>query len=118
MLKPVLIVLTLAQGGDATHLALSSPVDAGDCAARARSVQQVLEEAGVLVIAARCAETDLGFTPYGHGDAARPRVHRWRVTLPETGAALEPLTAADSCVPAPDATPAVHCALSAQEVAR
>lgn len=117
MLKPVLVVLTLAQGGDATHLALSSPEDAADCATRAAAVRQVLTDAGVEVIAARCAETDLSFTSYAHGEAKGPTVHPWRVTLPERGAVIQPLPSADACVPAPAALPAVHCALSAQSVA-
>jgi len=117
MLKPVLVVLTLAQGGDATHLALSSPESAADCAARAAAVRQVLEDAGVEVIATRCAETELGFTSYAHGEAKGPTIHPWRITLPETGAVIQPLSAADACVPAPAASPAVHCALSAQKLA-
>ena len=58
MLKPVLVVLTLAQGGDATHLALTSADTAQDCAAKAQAVQKVLEGAGHTVLAARCAEVD------------------------------------------------------------
>lgn len=114
MLKPVLVVLTLAPGGGATHLALSSPEDAAACAARAEVVRGVLEGSGVKVIATRCAETDLSFTAYAHGDVQSPHVHPWRVTLPASGAVIEPLGATESCVPAPEATPAVHCALSAQ----
>lgn len=117
MLKPVLVVLTLAPGGGTTHLALSSPEDAAACAARAEAVRGVLEGAGVEVIATRCAETDLSFTAYAHGEAQGPHVHPWRVTLPASGAVIEPLDATDGCVPAPEATPAVHCALSAQALA-
>lgn len=116
MLKSVLVVLTLAPGGEATHLALTSAESAQECAAKSRAVRQVLLDAGVQVIDTRCAETDVAFTPYGHGNKG-PHVHPWRVTLPETGALIEPLSAAEACVPAPDATPAVHCALSAQAVA-
>lgn len=116
MLKPVLVVLTLAPGGEATHLALTSAETAQECAAKSQAVRQVLQDAGVKVIEARCAETDLAFTPYGHGGKG-PHVHPWRVTLPATGALIEPLPAAETCAPAPDATPAVHCALSAQAVA-
>lgn len=116
MLKPVLVVLTLAQGGDATHLALTSAETMQDCAAKAQAVQKVLEGAGHTVLAARCTETGLEFTPYGHGGASAERPHAWRVTLPETGAVIEPLAQGEGCTPAPDGTPAVHCARSAQGV--
>ena len=72
----------------------------------------MLESAGHHVLAARCTETDLEFTPYGHGGEERP--HAWRVTLPETGAVIEPLAPGEDCAPAPDGAPAVHCARSAQ----
>lgn len=114
MLKPVLVVLTLAPGGGATHLALTSAETAQDCAAKAQSVRQVLEDAGRTVLAARCAETALAFTPYGHGGDSARRPHAWRVTLPENGAVIEPLAQGADCTPAPDSTPAVHCAWSAQ----
>ncbi len=114
MLKPVLVVLTLAQGGG-THLALTSAEDADECLAKADVVTQVLEGAGLQVIAARCGETGLSFTPYSHSAQSGAHVHRWRVTLPETGAIIEPLAPGESCDPAPTAVPAVHCALSAQE---
>lgn len=117
MLKPVLVVLTLAPGSGATHLALTSPRDAQDCAARSQAVAQVLEDAGLRVLAARCGETDLDFTPYAHGADSGPPVHPWRVTLPEVGVLIEPLAQGEDCTPAPDAAPAVHCALSAQAVA-
>lgn len=116
MLKPVLVVLTLAQGGDATHLALTSADTAQDCAAKAQAVQKVLEGAGHTVLAARCAETDLEFTPYGHKGDSAGHPHPWRVTLPETGAVIEPLAEGAACTPAPEGTPAVHCAWSAQGV--
>ena len=116
MLKPVLVVLTLAQGGDATHLALTSAETMQDCAAKAQAVQKVLEGAGHTVLAARCTETDLEFTPYGHGGDSAERPHAWRVTLPETGAVIEPLAQGEGCTPAPDGMPAVHCARSAQGV--
>ena len=106
MLKPVLVVLTLAQGGDATHLALTSAETAQDCAAKAQAVQKVLEGAGHTVLAARCTETDLEFTPYGHGGDSAERPHAWRVTLPETGAVIEPLAQGEGCTPALDGTPA------------
>lgn len=116
MLKPVLVVLTLAQGGGTTQLALTSPENAQDCAARAQVVRQVLEDAGRQVIAARCGETDVEFSAYGHGEKGGSHVHPWRVSLPETGATIEPLAEGEACVPAPDASPAVHCAMSAQGV--
>lgn len=114
MLKPVLVILTLAQGGG-THLALTSAEDADECLAKADVVTQVLEGAGLQVIAARCGETGLSFTPYSHSAQSGAHVHRWRVTLPETGAIIEPLAPGESCDPTPTAVPAVHCALSAQE---
>ncbi|MFC0341555.1 hypothetical protein [Paracoccus niistensis] len=116
MLKPVLVVLTLAQGGDATHLALTSAETMQDCATKAQAVQKVLEGAGHTVLAARCTDTDLEFTPYGHGGDSAERPHAWRVTLPKTGALIEPLAEGEGCTPAPDGTPAVHCARSAQGV--
>lgn len=119
MLKSVLVVLTLAQGGGATHLALTSAEDAAGCATKSGVVRKVLEDAGMTVIDARCGETYLNFTPYGHGASAEGHVHPWRVTLPASGGVtIEPLTAAETCVPAPDASPAVHCAMSAQGVTR
>lgn len=118
MLKPVLVVLTLAQGGGATHLALTSAEDAEDCTAKSEVVRQVLEGAGHSVLAARCAETGLEFTPYSHSSSSggTERPHAWRVTLPETGAVIEPLAEGAACTPAPDSVPAVHCAWSAQGV--
>ena len=116
MLKPVLVVLTLAQGGGATHVALTSAETTGDCAVKAQAVRRVLEGAGHSVLAARCAETDLEFTPYGQSGDKAERPHAWRVTLPETGAVIEPLAEGAGCTPAPDSTPAVHCAWSAQGV--
>lgn len=116
MLKPVLVVLTLAQGGDATHLALTSADTAQDCATKAQTVQKVLQDAGHTVLAARCTQTEVDFTPYGHGGDSTGRPHAWRVTLPETGAVIEPLAKGAECLPAPDGTPAVHCAWSAQGV--
>lgn len=116
MLKPVLVVLTLAHGGEATHLALTSAETAEDCATKSQAVRQVLDGAGHAVLAVRCAETNLEFTPYGHGDTAE-RPHAWRVTLPETGAVIEPLAQGADCTPAPDSTPTVHCAWSAQGLA-
>ena len=114
MLKPVLVVLTLAPGGGATHLALTSAETAGECAAKAQAVRKVLEGARRTVLAARCAETAVAFTPYGHGGDSAGRPHAWRVTLPDTGAVIEPLAPGADCTPAPNSAPAVHCAWSAQ----
>lgn len=116
MLKPVLVVLTLAQGGGATHLALTSADSPDECLAKAEVVSQVLEGAGLTVIAARCGETERTFTPYAHSAQSGAHIHPWRVTLPETGVILEPLGTGEDCRAAPDAAPAVHCALSAQAV--
>ncbi|SEI12905.1 hypothetical protein [Paracoccus alkenifer] len=113
MLKPVLVVLTLAQGGG-THLALTSAEDTQECLAKADVVAQVLEGAGLQVIEARCGETALNFTPYGHSDKSGSHIHPWRVILTETDVTIEPLAPGETCDPAPDAMPAVHCALSAQ----
>ena len=115
MLKPVLVILTLAQGGG-THLALTSAEDADECLAKADVVTQVLEGAGLQVIEARCGKTALSFTPYSHSAQSGSHIHPWRVTLPETGVEIEPLAAGESCIPATDSVPAVHCALSAQGI--
>ena len=116
MLKPVLVVLTLAQGGGATHLALTSAETAEDCAAKSHAVRQVLEAAGHAVLAARCAETALNYTPYDRNGDAAVRSHAWRVTLPDTGAMIEPLAEGAACLSAPEDTPAVYCARSTQGI--
>ncbi|WP_134725622.1 hypothetical protein [Paracoccus luteus] len=116
MLSTVLIVLTLGHA-DGPHLAVTPADDAAACAAKAGAVTAVLEQSGYPVAAARCVETDQRFTPYRHGAGAPAPVNAFRVTLPAAGGAkAEPLAALSDCTAAPDADPAVFCALSAQEL--
>lgn len=113
MLKTVLVILTLGEGG-ATHLSLTAADGAQDCAARGERLAGVLTQAGYQVIGQSCTETALTFTPYVPGAEAGAFVNRWRVTLSDP-ARIEPLVADAACTPAPDADPAVFCAVSAQQ---
>ncbi|HRO14395.1 MAG TPA: hypothetical protein PLL33_05010 [Paracoccus sp. (in: a-proteobacteria)] len=114
MLKTVLVILTLGEGG-ATHLSLSAAEDARDCAARGERLAGVLTQAGYQVLGQGCAQTGLEVTPYVPGADAQAFVNRWRVTLSDP-AMIEPLAPDAACMPAPDADPAVFCAVSAQQV--
>lgn len=114
MLATVLIVVTLGHA-DAPHLAVTPADDAAACAAKAGAVTAVLDKAGFAVAAARCVQTDQRFSAYRHGPDAPAPIHPFRVTLPARGGAtVEALARLSDCDAAPDADPAVFCAVSAQ----
>lgn len=116
MLKTTLIILTLTAGGE-TSMALTTATGPADCAAKADRLASVLDGAGMEVLAHRCAETRLSFTPYGHSPSSAPTRHAYRVTLPEgEGFEIAPLAAGEACKADAEATPAVHCVTSTQRV--
>ena len=115
MLQTVLIVLTLGHA-DGAHLSLTRADDAAACAQKSEGLAKILSDAGYTVGARRCIETDLRFTPYQPGATEMP--HRFKVTLPQTGAEVQALASGDDCTAAPDGQPQVVCAVSAQQVLR
>lgn len=118
MLKTALVILTASSGGDVS-LAVTTASNAKDCAAKAEGVTGTLAAAGITVLAHRCGETDLRFSPYGHGKSSGAARHDYRVTLPADPAAgfvIEPVVAGETCTAAPDADPAIICASSTQTI--
>ncbi len=114
MLKTALLVLTLTDAG-ATRVTLSEADTLADCEAGRDAVTAILGGAGVEVLAALCGgESTLRVTPFAHGVPPEQEVHRYRVEISGTRFVVTPLAEAEACAPAPDAEPAVHCAVSAQ----
>lgn len=116
MLKIALMMLTLTADG-AVRLTLSESENLEDCLASMDVVTQVLEGGGYSVLAAECGPTDLRLTPFSHGAMAEEENHLYRVEIAGEGSyAITPLAAGDSCVAAPEASPAVWCTRSSQAV--
>lgn len=113
MLKTALLVLTLTDAG-ATRVTLSQTDTLADCEAGRDAVTAILGGAGVEVLAALCGESALRVTPFEHGVPPEQEVHRYRVEIVGEDFVVTPLAEAEACAPAPDAEPAVHCAVSAQ----
>ncbi len=113
MIATALLILTLTDAG-ATRVTLSEMPSPEDCAASRSAVTGVLDSAGIPVLAALCGESALRLTPFLHGTPPEEEVHRYRVELAGAGFAVTPLADGETCAPAPDAEPAVHCAVSAQ----
>ena len=86
MLKTVLLVLTLGDGGT-THMALSEADSLADCAGRAEAVERILTGAGYTIKTMRCGQTDLEVTPYDHGHTEADM--RWHYHVALNGASLE-----------------------------
>ncbi|MFP7571394.1 hypothetical protein [Marivita sp. S2033] len=112
MLKTILIILTLGQGG-AMQLALTETDSLEDCMARADVVGQILSGAGEQIEAMRCGETDLAVSPYEHGHG--PEDLKWHYLVSVKGTSLEdgfdirPVEAGHC-----DASAGKVCAISAQ----
>lgn len=116
MLQTTLLVLTLTSGGE-LRVTLSPAADMVECEANRDAVVTILTDAGRPPIAALCGETGLRLTPFVHGTPEKDEIHRYRVGLPSAGGfTVVPLAGGESCTPAPEADPAVHCARSAQAV--
>lgn len=120
MLHWVLIVLTAASPGQ-PHLAVTPAQDAADCADKADLIRQVLTVGGYHIVALDCGQTAVQMTPYRHGHDPDQVIHAYRVTLPgkdrPQDLVITPLNG-QPCQPAPDAVPAVYCALSQQQVTK
>lgn len=111
-LSVVLVLVTLS-AGEPPHVSFSTAEDAADCAAKGERLGAILTGAGYRIGAQACVETEARFAPYDHGASVFP--HAYRVTVPATGAAaVAPLDRIGDCTAAPEADPAVWCALSAQ----
>ncbi len=114
MLKTVLLILTLGDGGT-TNMALSEAESLADCQVRAESVEQILTGAGYTIEAMRCGETNLDVTLYEHGYTEADM--RWHYHIVLNGTSLEDgFTASsvepDTCEIGDDAN--TYCAISAQ----
>ncbi|KGJ12905.1 hypothetical protein [Paracoccus sanguinis] len=111
-LSVVLVLVTLS-AGESPHVSFSNAENAADCAAKGERLGAILTGAGYRIGAQACVETEARFAPYDHGASVFP--HAYRVTVPAQGAAsVEPLDRIGDCTTAPEADPAVWCALSAQ----
>lgn len=115
MLKPALLVLTVMADGD-TRLTLSYAESAEECEAMREVVTQILTDAEMPPLLTLCGETMLRLTPFEHGTPPEMEMHRYRVEIPSAGGfVVVPLGAGESCIPAPDADPAIHCTRSGQQ---
>ncbi|WP_050525503.1 hypothetical protein [Pseudorhodobacter aquimaris] len=112
MLNIVLIILTMHEA-EPLHIAFTQAETMEACKARAGVVSQILTDAGTEVVAVRCGETAMAFTPYGHDHAEAELNWHYHVTIQgdavEDGFALRPV-AAGSC----NADASEYCAISAQ----
>lgn len=111
MLHIALVILTATPDG-AVSLAVSPADDIAACEANRAQLEAILKGAEITVLAARCGQTDLTFSPFYHGAAPEDEVHRYRVTLPAEGYVIAPLAEGAACSPAEG----VFCARSAQGV--
>lgn len=118
MLKIALLVLTLTEDG-ATRVTLSATENAEGCEDLKAVVTAILTEGGTKVIAAMCGDSPIELTPFDHGAGPEDETHHYRVIITE-GQSFElvPLSAGESCVPAPSAAPSVFCARSSQSVVK
>jgi hypothetical protein len=110
-----LLLLTLmADGG--IRMTLTDASSAANCEASRASVTRILTDSGKPPLLARCGPRSLSLTPFAHGTPPEAEALRYRVQVPpEGGFSVQLLKAGDPCVAAPDATPAVYCARSAQK---
>lgn len=116
MLATVLIIVTLGHA-DAPHVSFSQAENLEACEAKAEALTSVLERANYQVGATRCVQTELTLSPYDR--AAKEFPHAFRISLPnDASATIEQLDSLSECTAAPDADPAVFCAVSAQTIAQ
>lgn len=116
MLTAALLTLTLTADGD-LRLSLSEMESAADCMESRDRVVEILTQAEIGIVEARCGEISLRLTPFEHGADREDEIHFYQVvTGGVSGFVVMPVNTASDCVADPNQLPRVYCARSAQSV--
>lgn len=101
MLDVALLIITLTSGGE-LRMSLTESPSLQACLGTQATIVGVLKQRDIKVLEARCSESPLALTPYGHGARDEDYQHYYRVTLlPEQAYQLSYLTPPTRCQPKP-----------------